>query len=617
MAQAFLETDIFLRRAAPAPARTTTQTGSRPAFTLDDPKAAAPEAANPSRDTRSRPQRAERDRPDAASASDRTDQARTDQARTDQAKTERPAPSRAAVADAASSEDTTRQTSDARRAPASASDPTAPRTPSEATDAGTGQVEANAASTDETQDESDVSDASTEDQDITLLGLFQAQPPIPPRPQPVPGQSGQAAPFFGAGPAGQVQGGSAQAASATGTAKVDLGQPSSGAVQAQAGAVPVIAGQVASAMPGVSNADGTDQALVSPTTDATQLAAGTALSSKDVVPGSTDPSAITQPKVADAGPFDPAQLGLAPPLGAAQPPEGAPPAAGQALVGLAMAASSGAKSDPKPAGKPGASTVSVQGVAGAAQAPKGVPNAAAGEATAASASATVGKSEAASSGKSDPAVAVQEVAGNKDAAGGPAVMPMPDAPHHAAPETFDAHLAGVAAGAATAATSGTAAPAAQATQTPVPASPPIPLGAVPMTIGLRSLQGSNHFEIRLDPGDLGRIDVRLDIDKERGTVMAHLVVDRIETLALLQRDAGSLQQALSQAGLDASEANINLSLRSDTQSGGRGAEDQGSDGRRPDGGSGSGRLNQPEGRAALEAIPLRTLSGLTGLDIRI
>ncbi|MFC6740326.1 flagellar hook-length control protein FliK [Methylobacterium tardum] len=59
-----------------------------------------------------------------------------------------------------------------------------------------------------------------------------------------------------------------------------------------------------------------------------------------------------------------------------------------------------------------------------------------------------------------------------------------------------------------------------------------------------------EFQIRLDPVELGRIDVKLEIDKARGTVTTHLVVDRPETLAMLQRDAGQLQQALSQAGLD-------------------------------------------------------------------
>ena len=68
---------------------------------------------------------------------------------------------------------------------------------------------------------------------------------------------------------------------------------------------------------------------------------------------------------------------------------------------------------------------------------------------------------------------------------------------------------------------------------------PVPLGAVAMTIGLRSLAGSNRFEISLDPKDLGRIDVNLDIDKDNGTVTAHLTVDRPETLALLQRDVAT------------------------------------------------------------------------------
>jgi flagellar hook-length control protein FliK len=121
--------------------------------------------------------------------------------------------------------------------------------------------------------------------------------------------------------------------------------------------------------------------------------------------------------------------------------------------------------------------------------------------------------------------------------------------------------------------------AAQATDaaaaTPQPPTPPIPLGAVPMTIGLRSLSGMNRFAIRLDPVELGRIDVSLDLDKAGGKARAHLVVDRPETLALLQRDAGSLQQALAQAGFDvgAEAGGIDLSLRGETGSqGGRDGE---------------------------------------------
>nr|WP_301302163.1 flagellar hook-length control protein FliK [Methylorubrum extorquens] len=164
-----------------------------------------------------------------------------------------------------------------------------------------------------------------------------------------------------------------------------------------------------------------------------------------------------------------------------------------------------------------------------------------------------------------------------------------------------------------------AAQAADAAAAPQPATPPIPLGAVPMTIGLRSLSGMNRFAIRLDPVELGRIDVSLDLDKAGGKARAHLVVDRPETLALLQRDAGSLQQALAQAGFDvgaeAGGGGIDLSLRGETGSqGGRDGESASRD--RSNGGPGG-----PGGRDArpspLDAIPLRQLRAVGNLDIRI
>ncbi|MER2250771.1 flagellar hook-length control protein FliK, partial [Methylorubrum podarium] len=161
-------------------------------------------------------------------------------------------------------------------------------------------------------------------------------------------------------------------------------------------------------------------------------------------------------------------------------------------------------------------------------------------------------------------------------------------------------------------------PAAQATDaaaaTPQPATPPIPLGAVPMTIGLRSLSGMNRFAIRLDPVELGRIDVSLDLDKAGGKARAHLVVDRPETLALLQRDAGSLQQALAQAGFDVgTEAGgIDLSLRGEGGSQG-GRDGESSPRGRAEGGPG-GRDDKP---APLAPVSLRHLRAASGLDIRI
>jgi flagellar hook-length control protein FliK len=88
----------------------------------------------------------------------------------------------------------------------------------------------------------------------------------------------------------------------------------------------------------------------------------------------------------------------------------------------------------------------------------------------------------------------------------------------------------------------------------------VPIGAVAVEIVAKSLAGVNRFEIRLEPEDLGRVEVRLEIGDD-GAVQAHLVVDRVETLALLQRDAKTLEGAFEQAGLKPTEGGIDLTLR--------------------------------------------------------
>jgi flagellar hook-length control protein FliK len=72
--------------------------------------------------------------------------------------------------------------------------------------------------------------------------------------------------------------------------------------------------------------------------------------------------------------------------------------------------------------------------------------------------------------------------------------------------------------------------------------------------------GQSRFEIRLDPPELGRIDVKLDIDTG-GAINARLTVERSETLDLLQRDQRQLERALQQAGLDAGKTSLEFSLK--------------------------------------------------------
>ena len=100
---------------------------------------------------------------------------------------------------------------------------------------------------------------------------------------------------------------------------------------------------------------------------------------------------------------------------------------------------------------------------------------------------------------------------------------------------------------------------------PVPVSPPTPIQMAPLSIGLMALDGAREFQIRLDPPELGRVDVKLTI-ADNGRVEASLVVDRVETLAMLQRDARTLERAFDQAGLTADSGSLSFSLRQDDAS---------------------------------------------------
>lgn len=93
-----------------------------------------------------------------------------------------------------------------------------------------------------------------------------------------------------------------------------------------------------------------------------------------------------------------------------------------------------------------------------------------------------------------------------------------------------------------------------------PAQPALPVGAIAMQVAAQARAGSSRFEIRLDPPELGRVDVRLDVGRD-GTVQTRMVVERAETLDLLQRDARALERALNNAGLKTDDGSLNFSLK--------------------------------------------------------
>lgn len=102
-----------------------------------------------------------------------------------------------------------------------------------------------------------------------------------------------------------------------------------------------------------------------------------------------------------------------------------------------------------------------------------------------------------------------------------------------------------------------------------PGTPPaaaVPVAGLPVAIVARVRAGSNQFEIRLDPPELGRIEVRLDVDGN-GQVTSHVTVDRPETLSLLQSQQPQLERALEQAGLKTVDNGLQFTLRDQSFSG--------------------------------------------------
>jgi flagellar hook-length control protein FliK len=95
---------------------------------------------------------------------------------------------------------------------------------------------------------------------------------------------------------------------------------------------------------------------------------------------------------------------------------------------------------------------------------------------------------------------------------------------------------------------------------------PVPVSGLAVEIAASVQNGKTRFELRLDPADLGRIDVRIDVDRS-GQVTSHLTVEKPETLSMLRQDAPQLQQALSDAGLKTSSNGLQFSLRDQSSSG--------------------------------------------------
>jgi flagellar hook-length control protein FliK len=147
---------------------------------------------------------------------------------------------------------------------------------------------------------------------------------------------------------------------------------------------------------------------------------------------------------------------------------------------------------------------------------------------------------------------------------------------------------------------------------PAPSAPPAEQVAV--QIQRAAAQGQSKVQIRLNPAELGRVDVKLDVGDD-GHVRAVVSVDKPETLDLMQRDPRALERALQAAGLKTDQGSLSFNLREDGTGHGQNA---GGDGRDRRGDLAGGMPGQPTGDAPIAAEPLGASLPADGrVDIRV
>ncbi len=85
----------------------------------------------------------------------------------------------------------------------------------------------------------------------------------------------------------------------------------------------------------------------------------------------------------------------------------------------------------------------------------------------------------------------------------------------------------------------------------------------------------DRITLQLEPADLGRVDVRMDVRSD-GSTQVVFTAERSETLDMLQRDARGLERTLQEAGVKADAGSMEFNLRQ--QAGGQAAFHESGDG---------------------------------------
>lgn len=90
--------------------------------------------------------------------------------------------------------------------------------------------------------------------------------------------------------------------------------------------------------------------------------------------------------------------------------------------------------------------------------------------------------------------------------------------------------------------------------------PSTAVGQVAVKLANSAADGGGKLTIRLNPEELGKVDVKLEVSKD-GTVHAKISAEKPETLDMLQRDARLLDKALQDAGLKTGQNSLEFDLR--------------------------------------------------------
>lgn len=117
-------------------------------------------------------------------------------------------------------------------------------------------------------------------------------------------------------------------------------------------------------------------------------------------------------------------------------------------------------------------------------------------------------------------------------------------------------------------------PLAAATQAPVVAAVPGRIGhetGVAIARHVAAESGGDMIVVRLDPVEMGRIEVTLRFD-DKGTLRAVVAADNPVALDLLRRDSADLGRALADAGVRADAQTLRFDTRAGTDAGGQGGQ---------------------------------------------